>query len=97
MGYLSLTYAIVIRYLNLIHVFENLKGGFMDTRTGRIYTTEDLIRLYGSLEKIPLYIRPMQVGPTPRQVTRKPPRVGRNDPCPCGSGKKFKHCCFGGA
>ncbi|NDB69396.1 MAG: hypothetical protein EB015_15600, partial [Methylocystaceae bacterium] len=19
-------------------------------------------------------------------------RVGRNDPCPCGSGKKFKHC-----
>ncbi len=21
-------------------------------------------------------------------------RVGRNDPCPCGSGKKFKHCCF---
>ena len=23
------------------------------------------------------------------------PRVGRNDPCPCGSGKKFKHCCGG--
>jgi hypothetical protein len=21
--------------------------------------------------------------------------VGRNDPCPCGSGKKFKHCCLG--
>ncbi|MFM4709357.1 SEC-C metal-binding domain-containing protein [Aeromonas caviae] len=20
-------------------------------------------------------------------------RVGRNDPCPCGSGKKFKKCC----
>lgn len=20
-------------------------------------------------------------------------RVGRNDPCPCGSGRKFKHCC----
>jgi uncharacterized protein YecA (UPF0149 family) len=25
-----------------------------------------------------------------RSVT---PRVGRNDPCPCGSGKKFKNCC----
>ena len=24
---------------------------------------------------------------------RKGPRVGRNDPCPCGSGKKYKHCC----
>jgi len=26
------------------------------------------------------------------QVTREAPKVGRNDPCPCGSGKKFKHC-----
>ncbi|HWS13947.1 MAG TPA: SEC-C metal-binding domain-containing protein [Rhodocyclaceae bacterium] len=21
------------------------------------------------------------------------PKVGRNDPCPCGSGKKYKKCC----
>jgi len=26
------------------------------------------------------------------QVTRDEPKVGRNDPCPCGSGKKYKHC-----
>ena len=26
-------------------------------------------------------------------VKRKTPKVGRNDPCPCGSGKKYKHCC----
>ena len=26
------------------------------------------------------------------QVTREEPKVGRNDPCPCGSGKKYKHC-----
>ena len=26
-----------------------------------------------------------------RRIT--PPRVGRNDPCPCGAGKKFKRCC----
>jgi preprotein translocase subunit SecA len=25
-------------------------------------------------------------------VTRAGPRVGRNDPCPCGSGKKYKKC-----
>ena len=24
---------------------------------------------------------------------RKTPKIGRNDPCPCGSGKKFKQCC----
>jgi preprotein translocase subunit SecA len=26
------------------------------------------------------------------QAGHEGPRVGRNDPCPCGSGKKFKHC-----
>ena len=29
---------------------------------------------------------------TSRQPSGQWPRVGRNDPCPCGSGKKFKHC-----
>ena len=30
----------------------------------------------------------------PRQaVVRQGPKVGRNDPCPCGSGKKYKKCC----
>lgn len=27
-----------------------------------------------------------------RPVQRTMPKVGRNDPCPCGSGKKYKHC-----
>jgi SEC-C motif-containing protein len=31
-------------------------------------------------------------GVKPKPVTRAP-TVGRNDPCPCGSGKKFKKCC----
>ncbi len=28
-----------------------------------------------------------------REPYRAPPKVGRNDPCPCGSGRKYKHCC----
>ncbi len=28
-----------------------------------------------------------------RPVVRSAPKVGRNDPCPCGSGKKYKQCC----
>lgn len=28
-------------------------------------------------------------------VRREQPKVGRNDPCPCGSGKKHKKCCEG--
>jgi uncharacterized protein YecA (UPF0149 family) len=30
----------------------------------------------------------------PRTYKRKTPKVGRNELCPCGSGKKFKHCCL---
>jgi SEC-C motif-containing protein len=29
----------------------------------------------------------------PKPVVRDAPKVGRNDPCPCGSGKKYKKCC----
>ena len=30
-------------------------------------------------------------------VRRELPKIGRNDPCPCGSGKKHKKCCLGKA
>ncbi|WP_164104025.1 preprotein translocase subunit SecA [Candidatus Laterigemmans baculatus] len=30
----------------------------------------------------------------PEPVRNTAPRVGRNEPCPCGSGKKFKNCCM---
>jgi preprotein translocase subunit SecA len=30
----------------------------------------------------------------PAPIVRQSTRVGRNDPCPCGSGKKYKRCCF---
>ena len=29
----------------------------------------------------------------PTTFRRTTPKIGRNDPCPCGSGKKFKQCC----
>jgi uncharacterized protein len=48
----------------------------------RIYQYFEATRL---LEPVP-----DRIGPTYRRVA---PKVGRNDPCPCGSGKKFKHCC----
>lgn len=28
-----------------------------------------------------------------KPISRSTPKVGRNDPCPCGSGKKYKNCC----
>jgi preprotein translocase subunit SecA len=35
------------------------------------------------------------VGDELPQPVQKGKKVGRNDPCPCGSGKKYKHCCGG--
>lgn len=35
--------------------------------------------------------RPAQ--PLPRTIRRETEKIGRNDPCPCGSGKKYKNCC----
>ena len=31
----------------------------------------------------------------PSTGLRRGPKIGRNDPCPCGSGKKYKKCCLG--
>jgi SEC-C motif domain protein len=34
-----------------------------------------------------------QQEPESQTVRRETPKIGRNDPCPCGSGKKYKKCC----
>ncbi|MGD8275766.1 MAG: SEC-C metal-binding domain-containing protein [Thiohalocapsa sp.] len=47
-------------------------------RTQRTTPQPDLAQLYGF----------------PKPALRKPEKVGRNDPCPCGSGKKYKKCCL---
>ena len=40
--------------------------------------------------------QPQAVGPPPKakQPMTAEKKVGRNDPCPCGSGKKYKKCCL---
>ena len=42
--------------------------------------------------------RPMsgQVSDSKPKTPAKPDKIGRNDPCPCGSGKKYKKCCGSG-
>lgn len=61
----------------------------MDVRNGHIYTAEQVAAMPPADRE---FLRPMQVDPTGAQLQRG--RVGRNDPCPCGSGKKFKACCL---
>ena len=37
--------------------------------------------------------RPKEVKQTKQQPIHVGKKIGRNEPCPCGSGKKYKHCC----
>jgi preprotein translocase subunit SecA len=56
------------------------------------------VRLVKREEQIPVRVntdedkRPGNVGK--QKTIKKNKKVGRNDPCPCGSGKKYKKCCF---
>jgi uncharacterized protein YecA (UPF0149 family) len=61
----------------------------MNTNTGEIYPEYVVADLP---EEARRHVKPMVIPPTPAQ--RKRGKVGRNDPCPCGSGVKFKKCCF---
>ncbi len=62
----------------------------MDTRDGKIYRREDIEIMSPDDLK---YMRKM--GHHPTTVQRARGKVGRNDFCPCGSGRKFKKCCVG--
>lgn len=72
----------------------------MDTRTGNIIPEDfvkemqDLARAekIGALQDRLKEIKEMALPPTVEQAVSM--KIGRNNPCPCGSGKKFKKCCL---
>lgn len=65
----------------------------MDCRTGEIIPAEKFEGMRKSLDETELqFYKQMNMNPTTKQL--KSMKVGRNDPCPCGSGKKFKKCCL---
>ncbi|MFC4729347.1 preprotein translocase subunit SecA [Coralloluteibacterium thermophilus] len=47
---------------------------------------------YGTEDETAEMAQQGQIPQQPRTVQRETPKVGRNDPCPCGSGKKYKQC-----
>ena len=46
------------------------------------------LQLWMEEKKKELYVEQKKSG-----TVVKGPKIGRTDPCPCGSGKKYKHCC----
>lgn len=69
----------------------------MYVRTGDIYTEEQMRKRD---EEMMTFMKRMNLPPSPKQLIRQATnteaigRVGRNEPCPCGSGQKFKKCCL---
>jgi SWIM/SEC-C metal-binding protein len=55
----------------------------------------DLVVIVGIEPDIAEDITDIERALTPPEPVRAAPKVGRNDVCICGSGKKFKRCCAG--
>ena len=53
---------------------------------------ESLMKALG-MQNEPAPAAPQPPQPAKQEPLRAQPKVGRNDPCPCGSGKKYKNCC----
>ncbi|NSW87306.1 MAG: preprotein translocase subunit SecA [Syntrophobacteraceae bacterium] len=54
---------------------------------------EQVQELRQEQEDQPMFYGPAGGGSPRPQAVRKDRKIGRNDPCPCGSGKKYKKCC----
>ncbi len=64
----------------------------MEVLTGHERTEiEDTIRVVEDPEG---YKKEMEGLKPPTETFRRKEKIGRNDPCPCGSGKKYKKCCL---
>jgi len=59
----------------------------------QIEREEQVQELRKEQEEQPMFFGPADGGASRPATAGKDKKVGRNDPCPCGSGKKYKKCC----
>ena len=67
---------------------EKLYKNMVDARADWLYELPQWKDIYPEEELKRLYKEQKESG-----TIRKEKKIGRNDPCPCGSGKKYKKCC----
>ena len=73
----------------LMHVTERDEGA-QRQQTSEI--TSAKLQETSAIELVDGKISPKEGG-IDKTIRNEEPKVGRNDPCPCGSGKKYKNCC----
>lgn len=67
---------------------ELLYKNMVDAKADWLYELPQWDKIFDKEKKHELYLEQKKSG-----TIVKGPKIGRNDPCPCGSGKKYKQCC----
>lgn len=74
--------------VNLGYDLETLYKNMVDAKADWLYELPQWNSIFSEEKRKELYKEQKKSG-----TVVKGPKIGRNDPCPCGSGKKYKHCC----
>ena len=74
--------------VNLGYDLETLYKNMVDAKADWLYELPQWNSIFSEEKRKELYKEQKKSG-----TVVKEPKIGRNDPCPCGSGKKYKHCC----
>lgn len=75
--------------VNLIFDKEKLYKNMVDAKADWLYELPQWDEIFDAEKKKELYLEQKKSG----TIRREGKKIGRNDPCPCGSGKKYKQCC----
>ena len=74
--------------VNLGYDLETLYKNMVDAKADWLYELPQWNSIFSEEKRKELYKEQKKSG-----TVVKGPKIGRNDPCPCGSGKKYKKCC----
>lgn len=74
--------------VNLGYDLEMLYKNMVDAKADWLYNLPQWDSIFSEEKRKELYLEQKKSG-----TVVKGPKIGRNDPCPCGSGKKYKYCC----
>ncbi|MBR2659822.1 MAG: preprotein translocase subunit SecA [Clostridia bacterium] len=76
------------------HMFEELNHLIREDTVRRVYQTKVQVTPERVQTAKPTEARMAGDGPRQPRRVKASEKIGRNDPCPCGSGKKYKNCCM---
>ena len=76
-----------------LHMFEEMIDAIREDTVRRLYSIRLQTNQEVKRERVASGITEGRGDGTVKKQPRRVQKVGRNDPCPCGSGKKYKKCC----